>query len=72
MVDVMSQWKTKVDIPEIGKKIQFVISLKIVEVDVFRGEDKLLAEKYSWKQVKLWRYVDDGVQEDSNKTRSSK
>ena len=72
MADIMSQWKTRVDIPEVGRKIQFVIDINTIEVDIFRGKDKILGEKYRWSQVKLWRYVDDGVQEDSNKTRSSK
>lgn len=59
-MDVMTQWKTKVDIPEVGRKIQFLITIKIIEVDTFRGVDKWLAEKYTWRQVKLWRYLDDG------------
>jgi hypothetical protein len=59
-MDVMSQWKTKADIPEVGRKIQFVITINIIEVDIFWGVDKWLAEKYTWRQVKLWRYLDDG------------
>ena len=60
-----SKWFPNTVLPEVGRKIQFIINRYIVEVDTFMGVDEWLAENYYWSEVKYWRYVDENQSERS-------